>query len=226
MQRFAKPWTSVQFRYRPPLNLNRSLIIVYNNSFRKTGFKNNPQDRLNRFNNQSNNSSGPKFSKHITASTVRLIDQNDQNIGIVPLKEAVDRATEVDLDLIEISSNSNPPVVKIMDLGKWKYEEAKKKSAIKKKQKVIDLKELKFSSNIEENDYQVKLRNGKKFISEGNKVKISLRFRGREIANRDIAKKLFDRLIVDFSDVAKVFVAPKLEGRQMTMQLSPNTDKK
>jgi len=199
---------------------------VYTSSFRKTNFsKNNSPDRFKR-NNQTNAVSGPRLSNNINSSTVRLIDENDINVGIVSLESAIEKANEAGLDLIEIASNTTPPVVKIMDLGKWKYEESKKKAAIKKKQKIIELKELKFSSNIEENDYQVKLRNGKKFIAEGNKVKINLRFRGREIANKEMAKKLFDRLIVDFSDVAKVFVEPKLEGRQMTMQLAPNTDKK
>jgi len=199
---------------------------VYTSSFRKTNFsKNNSTDRFKR-NNQTNAVSGPRLSKNINSSTVRLIDENDINVGIVSLESAIEKANDAGLDLIEIASNTTPPVVKIMDLGKWKYEESKKKAAIKKKQKIIELKELKFSSNIEENDYQVKLRNGKKFIAEGNKVKINLRFRGREIANKEMAKKLFDRLIVDFSDVAKVFVEPKLEGRQMTMQLAPNTDKK
>ena len=199
---------------------------MYTSSFRKTNFsKNNSPDRFKR-NNQTNAVSGPRLSNNINSSTVRLIDENDINVGIVSLESAIEKANEAGLDLIEIASNTTPPVVKIMDLGKWKYEESKKKAAIKKKQKIIELKELKFSSNIEENDYQVKLRNGKKFIAEGNKVKINLRFRGREIANKEMAKKLFDRLIVDFSDVAKVFVEPKLEGRQMTMQLAPNTDKK
>lgn len=199
---------------------------MYTSSFRKTNFsKNNSTDRFKR-NNQTNAVSGPRLSKNINSSTVRLIDENDINVGIVSLESAIEKANDAGLDLIEIASNTTPPVVKIMDLGKWKYEESKKKAAIKKKQKIIELKELKFSSNIEENDYQVKLRNGKKFIAEGNKVKINLRFRGREIANKEMAKKLFDRLIVDFSDVAKVFVEPKLEGRQMTMQLAPNTDKK
>ncbi len=199
---------------------------MYTSSFRKTNFsKNNSPDRFKR-NNQTNAVSGPRLSNNINSSTVRLIDENDINVGIVSLESAIEKANEAGLDLIEIASNTTPPVVKIMDLGKWKYEESKKKAAIKKKQKIIELKELKFSSNIEENDYQVKLRNGKKFIAEGNKVKINLRFRGREMANKEMAKKLFDRLIVDFSDVAKVFVEPKLEGRQMTMQLAPNTDKK
>ena len=189
-------------------------------------FSQSSTNRFNKSNTQFHSSSNTRFSKHITASTVRLIDQNDQNVGIVSLDEAKEKANIAGLDLIEIVPNANPPVVKIMDLGKWKYEESKKKSAIKKKQKIIDIKELKFSSNIEENDYQVKLRNGKKFIADGNKVKISLRFRGREIANKEMAKQLFNRLITDFSDVAKVFVEPKLEGRQMTMQFSPGTDKK
>ena len=199
---------------------------MYNTSFKKTNFSRNNQSDRFRNNNQSNGASGPRFSNRITSSTVRLIDENDVNVGIVSLENAIEKANEAGLDLIEITANTNPPVVKIMDLGKWKYEESKKKAAIKKKQKVIELKELKFSSNIEENDYQVKLRSGKKFISEGNKVKISLRFRGREIANKEMARKLFDRIISDFSDMAKVFVEPKLEGRQMTMQLAPNTDKK
>ena len=199
---------------------------MYNTSFKKTNFSRNNQSDRFRNNNQSNGASGPRFSNRITSSTVRLIDENDVNVGIVSLENAIEKANEAGLALIEITANTNPPVVKIMDLGKWKYEESKKKAAIKKKQKVIELKELKFSSNIEENDYQVKLRSGKKFISEGNKVKISLRFRGREIANKEMARKLFDRIISDFSDMAKVVVEPKLEGRQMTMQLAPNTDKK
>ena len=160
----------------------RSFKIVYQNNFNNNR---NNSGNYNKSNNFRRNNNGPRIGKFITSPEVRLIDENENNVGIVPTKQAIEMAFNAGLDLIEIVPNANPPVAKIMDYGKWKYEESKKKSAIKKKQKTIEIKELKYSSNIEENDYQVKLRNGKKFISEGNKVKISLRFRGREIGYPD-----------------------------------------
>ncbi len=181
----------------------RSTAIVYNNNFNKFNnqnktFQNNNSD--NKFARDAARGrvfSGPKTGKHINAPEVRLIDENDENLGIVSLKDAIAKADEAGLDLIEIVPNATPPVAKIMDFGKWKYEESKKKSEMRKKQKTADIKELKFSSNIEENDYQVKLRNGKKFISEGDKVKISLRFRGREIANKEMALQMLRTRLYD-----------------------------
>jgi translation initiation factor IF-3 len=152
---------------------------------------------------------------------VRLIDENGENVGVVDTKEALTRAVQVGLDLIEISPNADPPVCKISDFGKYKYEMQKKRAEMRKKQKVIEVKEVKIRPMIDENDYQVKLRSMKRFIGEGNKVKVTLRYRGREMAHQDLGMKLLERIVEDLQEEAKVDFKPKLEGRQMIMILSP-----
>lgn len=142
-------------------------------------------------------------------------------LGVMSVAKALDMATEYGLDLVEVSPTATPPVCKIMDFGKYKYQSQKRAQDARKKQKVIVIKEIKIRPNIGENDYQVKLRALIKFIQEGNKVRITLRFRGREVAHSDIALKLFERMRDDVADAAKVEVPPKMEGKQMFMMLVP-----
>jgi translation initiation factor IF-3 len=142
-------------------------------------------------------------------------------IGVVTIQQALDQARGAGLDLIEVSPNADPPVCKVLDYGKYKFQEQKKQAAAKKKQKVIEVKEIKIRPGIEEHDYQVKLKAMRRFIEEEDKVKVTMRFRGREIAHLDIAMALMDRIKTDTVDIAKVEFAPKMEGRQMTMILGP-----
>ena len=141
--------------------------------------------------------------------------------GVVSKEEAIERALEAGLDLVAISPNAEPPVCKILDYGKFKYEDQKKKNEAKKKQNVIDVKEIKIRHGIEDHDYHVKLRAMNKFIAEGDKVKVTLRFRGREMAHQELGGKVLDRVREDMETVAKVEQFPKMEGRQMTMVFSP-----
>lgn len=157
----------------------------------------------------------------IRVPKVRLIDENGEMVGVVSAKEAIEMAREVELDLVEVSPNAEPPVCKILDYGKYKYQEQKKMAEARKKQKVINVKEIKIRPGIEENDYQVKMRNARKFIGEGDKVKVTMRFKGREMAHQDLGLKLLNRIKEDLEEIAKVDMAPKLEGRQAVMMLSP-----
>ncbi len=141
--------------------------------------------------------------------------------GVMSAREAVRRAFEVGLDLLEISPNADPPVVKILDFGKYKYEQQKKRNEAKKKQKVVEIKEIKVRPNIDENDYQVKMRAMKSFIEEGDKVKVTLRFRGREMAHQDIGVRVLERIRTEMDALTKVEQMPKMENRQMVMVLSP-----
>lgn len=162
-----------------------------------------------------------RINRAITAQQVRLIDQNGDAVGIVHIKEAMVMAREAGLDLVEVASQANPPVCKIINYGKLKYELQKKKSEAKKKQKVIEIKEVKLTPSIGEHDYQVKMDNIKRFIGEGNKVKITLKFRGREISHKEIGEKLLNRVLDEVKEIAKCDGQPQLEGRQMMMILSP-----
>jgi translation initiation factor IF-3 len=157
----------------------------------------------------------------IRAAQVRLIDQDGEMLGVMTARDALQRAFSVGLDLLEISPNAEPPVVKILDYGKFKYEQQKKKNEAKKRQKVIEIKEIKVRPNIDENDYQVKLRAMKTFIEEGDKVKVTLRFRGREMAHQDIGVRVLERIRGDMDQQTKVEQMPKMENRQMVMVLSP-----
>lgn len=130
-------------------------------------------------------------------------------------------AEEAGLDLVEVAGTADPPVVKIMNYGKYKYEQQKKKAEARKKQKTIDVKEVKLRPNIDDNDYKVKLRNARRFVEEGDKVKVTLRFRGREMAHQDLGKQLLDKVQEDLGDKAKIEAQPKLEGRQMIMVIAP-----
>jgi translation initiation factor IF-3 len=160
-------------------------------------------------------------NEEIRVPQVRLIDQDGEMIGVMTAREAIQRAYSVGLDLLEISPNADPPVCKILDFGKFKYEQQKKKNEAKKRQKVIEIKEIKVRPNIDENDYQVKLRAMKSFIEEGDKVKVTLRFRGREMAHQDIGVKVLERIRGDLDGTTKVEQMPKMENRQMVMVLTP-----
>ncbi len=150
-----------------------------------------------------------------------MIDETGENRGIVSIKEALALAAEADLDLIEISPQANPPVCKILDFGKYKYEVQKRKNEAKKNQKVINIKELKLRPAIDTHDYEVKLKQAKKFLSQGDKVKFTMRFKGRELSANNMGKDLLNKIVEDLELVGKLDSAPKLEGRQMSMMMSP-----
>ena len=164
---------------------------------------------------------GPAVNEEILSSQVRLILSSGENAGITDTQEAIQKATVEGLDLVEISPNADPPVAKIMDYGKYKYQAQKKKSEARKKQSVIVVKEIKIRPSIEEHDYQVKMRAMNRFINDGDKVKVTLRFRGREMAHQELGAKILDRVQEDLEAVAKVEQFPKMEGRQVTMVFAP-----
>ncbi|MBS0640978.1 MAG: translation initiation factor IF-3 [Acetobacteraceae bacterium] len=164
---------------------------------------------------------GPRVNEEIRIPQVRLIDQEGEMLGVMSAREAMQRAFAVGLDLVEISPNAEPPVCKILDFGKFKYEQQKKKNEAKKKQKVIEIKEIKVRPNIDENDYQVKMRAMKSFIEDGDKVKVTLRFRGREMAHQDIGVRVLERIRTEMDATSKVEQMPRMENRQMVMVLSP-----
>jgi len=157
----------------------------------------------------------------IRAREVRLIDGNGDNRGVVGIDEARAVAASAGLDLVEISPHAEPPVCKVLDYGKLKYENQKKANLARKKQKVIDVKEIKMRPNIDEHDYQVKLRSMHRFFGAGDKVKVTLRFRGREMAHQDIGADVLKRVQEDMQEIAKVESHPSMEGRQMTMVMAP-----
>ncbi|MCB1585093.1 MAG: translation initiation factor IF-3 [Xanthomonadales bacterium] len=167
-----------------------------------------------------------RVNEQITAMKVRLIDSDGNQIGVLATDAALDRAKEQKLDLVEISPIADPPVCKIMDYNKFRFENSKKKQASKKKQKKIQLKEVKFRPNTEEADYQVKLKNLRKFINQGNKVKVTIMFRGRELTHRELGNRMLDRLVSDLEDEVVVEQRPeKMEGRFMIMLLAPKVAK-
>jgi translation initiation factor IF-3 len=164
---------------------------------------------------------GPRVNEDITSPQIRLIDADGEQVGVVHIREALEMSEEVGLDLVEISPTAEPPVCKIMDYGKFKFETQKRKAEQRKKTKVIEIKEIKLRPNIDDNDYNIKMRNLKRFIEEGNKVKVTLRFRGRELAHQDLGIQLLNRVREQFSETVKVEQFPKMEGRQMTMVMAP-----
>jgi translation initiation factor IF-3 len=164
---------------------------------------------------------GPRVNTEIDARSIRLIDADGEMVGVVSLREGLDMAAEVGLDLVEVSPNADPPVCKILDFGKFKYEAQKKKNEARKKQKVIEVKEVKLRPNIDDNDYEVKMRAMRKFLTEGDKVKITLRFRGREMAHQHLGMAVLDRVREALDDLAKVESMPRMEGRQMVMIVAP-----
>ncbi len=166
-----------------------------------------------------------RVNEAITASQVRLVDAEGQQVGIVPLSEALRLAEEAKLDLVEIASTAEPPVCKIMDYGKHVFEAKKQKAAARKKQKQIQIKEIKFRPGTDEGDYQVKLRNLIRFLEEGDKAKVTLRFRGREMAHQRLGIDLLKRIEQDLELYGVVEQMPAMEGRQMTMVISPKKKK-
>lgn len=164
---------------------------------------------------------GPRVNEDITSPRVLLIDENGEKQGEMPTSAAQEAAQEAGLDLVEVAPNADPPVCKILDFGKLKYQEQKKKSEARKKQKTVEIKEIKMRPNIDVHDYDVKARAMRRFFEEGDKVKVTLRFRGREMAHQDRGVVLLNRVREEFSTIAKVEFEPKLEGRQMTMVMAP-----
>ncbi|WP_133680322.1 translation initiation factor IF-3 [Paludibacterium purpuratum] len=162
-----------------------------------------------------------RINGEITAREIRLVGIEGEAIGIVSLREAMAMAEESDIDLVEISPTAQPPVCKLMDYGKFKYEQSKKRHEAKQKQKQIQVKEIKFRPGTDDGDYQVKLRNLIRFLTEGDKAKVTLRFRGREMAHQDIGLALLKRVESDLAEVGVVEQFPRLEGRQMVMMISP-----
>ncbi|HZU91627.1 MAG TPA: translation initiation factor IF-3, partial [Stellaceae bacterium] len=163
---------------------------------------------------------GPRINEEIAVLRVRLVDEKGRMVGIVGRNEALAMAAEAGLDLVEIAPNADPPVCKILDYGKYKYEEQKKKNEARKKQKIIEVKEIKLRPNIDDHDYEVKRRSMVKFIEEGDKVKVTMRFRGRELAHQDLGMNVLIRVRDDLDSIAKVEQMPRMEGRQMTMVVS------
>ena len=163
----------------------------------------------------------PRINGEITAREVRLVGNEGEQLGIVSMREALALAEERDVDLVEISPNAQPPVVKLMDYGKYKYELSKKRQEAKPKQKHIQIKEVKFRPGTDDGDYNVKLRNLIRFLQDGDKAKVTLRFRGREMAHQDIGLALLKRVEADLVEVGTVEQFPRLEGRQMVMMIAP-----
>jgi len=170
-------------------------------------------------------SDDPRINDQITIREVRLVDENGEQVGVVDTDEARERAVTAGMDLVEVSPTAKPPVCKIMDFGKFKYQQSKKAAEAKKKQKHIEIKEVKFRPGTEDHDYQVKLRNATRFLEAGDKVKITLRFRGREMAHRDLGAELLSRIEEDLSNLATVEQKPRMEGRQATMVMAPRPTK-
>jgi len=164
---------------------------------------------------------GPRSNHDIAATQVQLIDAEGENRGIVSLEEALALAEESGLDLVEIVPNANPPVAKITDLGKLKYQSQKKAAETRKKQKIIEIKEIKMRPNIDTHDYDVKMKAIARFLDEGDKVKVTLRFRGREMAHQELGMRLLEKVKENASEIAKIEMEPRLEGRQMMMVLAP-----
>lgn len=154
-----------------------------------------------------------------------MIDQDGEQVGVIPFDEALERAIDADMDLVEIDPNAQPPVCRIMNYGKHRFEQAKRQQAARKKQKQIQVKEVKFRPGTDEGDYQIKLRNVRRFLEDGDKAKITLRFRGREMAHQELGLQLLGRVEEDLGDLCVVDQRPRLEGRQMVMMLSPKKGK-
>jgi len=152
---------------------------------------------------------------------VRVVDQDANQLGVLQINEAIRAAYDAGLDLVEVAPTASPPVCKIMDFGKFKYENQKKKNEARKKQKVIEVKEIKMRPNIDEHDYQVKLRSMRRFLDDGDKVKVTIRFRGRELAHQNLGMKVLDRVRQELDELSKTEQWPKMEGRQMVMVIAP-----
>ena len=157
----------------------------------------------------------------ISAPTIRLVDLDGEMVGVLSAEEGLQMAIDAGLDLVEVSPNADPPVCKILDYGKFKYEQQKKRNEARKKQKIIEVKEIKMRPGIDEHDYQVKMRSMRRFLGDGDKVKVTIRFRGREMAHQELGMKVLDRVCDDLDELIKVEMVPQMEGRLMTMVLAP-----
>ncbi|MDZ4842745.1 MAG: translation initiation factor IF-3 [Hyphomicrobium aestuarii] len=166
-------------------------------------------------------SSGPRINDAIRAREVRLIDETGENVGVVARFDAQKRAEDAGLDLVEISPDAEPPVCKILDYGKFKYQEQKKAAEARKTQKIVEVKEIKMRPSIDDHDYDVKLKSMRRFFEEGDKVKVTLRFRGREMAHMQLGMQVLQRVKAELAESVKVESEPRLEGRQMVMILAP-----
>jgi len=164
---------------------------------------------------------GPRINGAIRAPKIRCIDPKGEQLGVIDTIDAIRKAEDFGLDLVEVQPNADPPVCKILNYGKFKYEAQKRANEARKKQKIIEIKEIKLRPNIDEHDYQVKMRNVQKFLNAGDKVKVTLRFRGREMAHQEIGANVLTRVREETDEFAKVEAMPKLEGRQMIMVLAP-----
>ena len=164
---------------------------------------------------------GPRLNEEIRSREVQLIDQTGTNVGVIDTQIALAKAVEAGLDLVEIVPNNNPPVARILDYGKFKYQAQKKAAEARKKQKVVEVKEIKLRPMIDDHDYDVKMRSMQRFFEEGDKVKVTLRFRGREMAHQELGYKLLDRVKGDTAKIAKIEQEPRFEGRQVVMVLAP-----
>ncbi|MBL6935790.1 MAG: translation initiation factor IF-3 [Alphaproteobacteria bacterium] len=171
--------------------------------------------------NATPKSKGPRINDKIDVPEVRLVGADGEMLGVCSVSDALVKAEEAGLDLVEVSPHSDPPVCKILDYGKYKYQEQKKRNEARKKQKTTDVKEIKMRPNIDTHDYDVKMRNIVKFLGEGDKVKVTLRFRGREMVHQELGMNVLTRVRDDVSELSKVEQFPKLEGRQMTMVIAP-----
>ena len=165
--------------------------------------------------------SGPRYNDMIAVDKVRVIDENGENLGVMYTREAIEQAAEVGLDLVEVSPNADPPVCKFLDVGKFRYEAQKKANLARKTQKTQEIKEIKMRPNIDDHDYDVKMRAVRRFIDEGDKVKMTLRFRGRELSHQQLGMDLLRRVQEDVAEIAKIEAYPRMEGRQMLMVLAP-----
>ena len=164
---------------------------------------------------------GPRVNEQIEAEKVRVVNADGEMVGVISKEEGIEIAFEAGLDLVEVSPNADPPVCKVLDYGKYKYEAQKKANEARKKQKVIDVKQIKMRPGIDEHDYQVKMRSVRRFLDEGDKVKMTIRFRGREMAHQELGMKVLDRVREDVDELAKVEQFPKSEGRLMIMVIAP-----
>jgi translation initiation factor IF-3 len=164
---------------------------------------------------------GLYVNEKISSPKVRLVDENGEMLGILSHKDALERAYKAGLDLVEVSPNADPPVCKILNYGKYKFEEQKRRSEIRKKQKIIEVKEIQMRPGIDKHDFEVKMRSGRKFIEEGDKLKITLRFRGRELSHQQLGMAVLNRVRDTLQDIAKIEQHPKLEGKRMIMVLGP-----
>ena len=157
----------------------------------------------------------------IIVPTIRLVGPDGEMVGVLSAEEGLQMAIDAGLDLVEVSPNADPPVCKILDYGKFKYEQQKKRNEARKKQKIIEVKEIKMRPGIDEHDYQVKMRSMRRFLDDGDKVKVTIRFRGREMAHQELGMKVLDRVCDDLDELIKVEMVPQMEGRLMTMVLAP-----